>query len=130
MVCKPLGKEATWPRKPVRVPAYTVAFRGYFNFLAYFTMTTRVIRLPELREDLISTHESGFLDALDTDDITLHSQHMITDNITIVFMTTATPGENFIAIKMNEDVEPTDLTLDEFTGIFPHGSWSCMITHL
>lgn len=90
-------------------------------------MTTCVIRLPQLQEDHIETHDTGFLDALCSREVTLHSQHWLNDHETIVFMTTVEPTGQFIAVKMDANVEPTDLCLGEFEDKFPSGIWNNII---
>jgi len=83
---------------------------------------TKVIRLPGRKEAEVYTHERGFLDALNSENVSLTGQHWVGQTTTVVFMGGSGSDEH-LAIKMDENVEPCDLDIEEFDSIFPGESW-------
>ena len=83
---------------------------------------TWAIKLPTCQEVDVHTHDRGFLDALNSEDVFLTGQHWIDADTTVVFMG-GNASDEYLAIKMDQSVEPCDLSLLEFETLFPNESW-------
>ena len=84
-------------------------------------MSAQVICLPSRTEEIISTIEDGFLIALATQEVTLMCYKNIGNDHTIVIMSGM--NDQYLAVRMDEEVEPVDLTLAQFDKEFHGDSW-------